>query len=77
MATNKKKDKKEEINPYNKIEDLVRERIFTLEMENSQLKQQLALSNAKLEIYERVAAVSNRETSIGFGPPISREGGND
>lgn len=62
---------------YDKIEQLVREKIYNLETENADLKQKLALVNAKLEVYERVASVSNRETSIGFGPPIRNEGGND
>lgn len=62
---------------YDKIEQLVREKIYNLETENADLKQKLALANAKLEVYERVASVSNRETSIGFGPPIRNEGGND
>ena len=64
-------------NEYDKIEQLVREKIYNLEQENADLKQKLALANAKLEVYERVANVSNRETSIGFGPPIRNEGGSD
>lgn len=31
---------------------------------------------AKLEIYERIASVSDSKVQLGFGPPISREGGN-
>ena len=53
---------------YDKIEQLVREKICNLETENADLKQQLALANAKLEVYERIANISNRETSVGFGP---------
>ena len=60
-----------------KLESIVMEKVFNLEQENADLKQKLALANAKLEVYERVANVSNRETSIGFGPPIRNEGGSD
>lgn len=62
-------------NEYDKIEKIVMEKVFELEAENARLKQSLALANAKLEVYERIATLSNRETSIGFGPPITNEGG--
>ena len=64
-------------NEYDKIEQLVREKIYNLKQENTDLRQKLALANAKLEVYERIANISNRETSIGFGPPIRNEGGSD
>lgn len=60
---------------YNKIEDIVREKVFKLETENSQLKSELALARAKLEVYERIATISNPKTTLGFGPPLIKEGG--
>lgn len=62
-------------NAYAKIENLVREKVFVLEAENAQLRTDLAMANAKLEIYERIASVSDSKVQLGFGPPISREGG--
>lgn len=62
-------------NPYDKIETLVMERIFALEAENAQLRNDLAIAQAKLEIYERIATVSDSKVQLGFGPPISKEGG--
>ena len=61
---------------YTKIENLVMEKVFVLEAENAQLRTDLAMANAKLEIYERIASVSNSKVQLGFGPPISKEGGN-
>ena len=61
---------------YNKIESIVMERLLVLEAENAQLKQELAMAQAKLEIYERIATVSDSKITLGFGPPISKEGGN-
>lgn len=63
-------------NAYAKIESLVMEKVFVLEAENAQLRTDLAMANAKLEIYERIASVSDSKVQLGFGPPISREGGN-
>ena len=57
-------------NAYNKIESLVMERLLVLEAENAQLKQELAMAQAKLEIYERIATVSDSKITLGFGPPI-------
>lgn len=71
MATEKEKSG----NAYAKIENLVMEKLFTLEAENSQLKTELAIANAKLEIYERIASVSDSKVQLGFGPPIMKEGG--
>lgn len=59
--------------PYNKIEQLVYEKIFSLENENSELRSSLALARAKLEVYERIATVTGSKSSLGFGPPIERE----
>ena len=61
---------------YAKIESLVMEKVFMLEAENAQLKTDLTIANAKLEIYERIASVSDSKVQLGFGPPISKEGGN-
>lgn len=60
---------------YNKLESMVIERIFALEAENSQLKSELALAQAKLSVYERLANISDEKKTLGFGPPISKEGG--
>lgn len=59
---------------YNKIESIVMEKVFSLESENAQLRTELALAKAKLEVYDRIASVSDSQKTIGFGPPI-REGG--
>ena len=58
---------------YAKIEALVMEKVFTLEAENAQLKNELAMANAKLEIYERIASVSDSKVQLGFGPPMIRD----
>ena len=63
--------KKEDI--YNKIEQIVMDKVFMLENENSQLKTELAYAKAKLEVYERIASVSDSKISLGFGPPIEKE----
>ena len=63
-------------NAYAKIENLVMEKVSVLEAENAQLKIDLAMANAKLEIYERIASVSDSKVQLGFGPPILKEGGN-
>ena len=57
---------------YNKIESIVMERIFSLENENAQLKNDLAIARAKLDVYERLANISGTKTQLGFGPPIDR-----
>lgn len=59
---------------YNKIESIVMEKVFSLESENAQLRTELALAKAKLEVYDRIASVSDSQKTIGFGPPM-REGG--
>lgn len=61
---------------YNKIESIIMERVFSLENENAQLRNDLAVAQAKLEVYERLANISGDKTQLGFGPPISKEGGN-
>lgn len=57
---------------YNKIESIVMERVFSLENENAQLRNDLAVAQAKLEVYERLANISGTKTQLGFGPPIDR-----
>ena len=64
-------------NAYNRIENIIIEKVVTLENENAQLKEELALVKAKLEVYERIANISDSKITLGFGPPIIREGGND
>ena len=58
----------------NKLEQIVMEKVITLENENAQLKNDLALANAKLEIYERLATITNTKATLGFGPPIEKGG---
>ena len=60
---------------YSKIESIVMEKVFSLEHENAQLKNDLAIAQAKLEVYERLANISGTKTQLGFGPPLDREGG--
>lgn len=58
---------------YSKIESIVMERVFSLENENAQLRNDLAIAQAKLDVYERLASISDSKTQLGFGPPINRE----
>lgn len=58
---------------YAKLESLVMERVFALEAENAQLRNDLAIAQAKLEIYERIATVSDSKVQLGFGPPMSKD----
>lgn len=57
---------------YSKIESIVMERVFSLENENAQLKNDLAVALAKLDVYERLANISGDKVQLGFGPPIDR-----
>ena len=57
---------------YSKIESIIMERVFSLENENAQLKNNLAIAQAKLEVYERLANISGDKIQLGFGPPIDR-----
>ena len=57
---------------YSKIESIVMEKVFSLENENAQLKNDLAIAQAKLEVYERLANISGDKIQLGFGPPIDR-----
>lgn len=72
MAT---RTKNTDPSPYEKIESIVMNRMFMLENENAQLKQELTTAKAKLEVYERLANISGAKTQLGFGPPLDREGG--
>lgn len=65
---------------YKKVYKIVTEKvnelektINILESENAQLKTELAVKNAKLEVYERLANISGTKSQLGFGPPIQRE----
>lgn len=57
-------------NPYEKIESIVMNKVFELENENTQLKMELSTAKAKLEVYERIASISNSKNTLGFGPPV-------
>ena len=56
---------------YNKIENIVLEKVFSLANENAQLRNDLAIAQAKLEVYERLANISGDKAQLGFGPPIN------
>lgn len=78
MATRVKESPEEEIelqNPYDKIEQIVMEKVFSLEAENAQLKSELSYVKAKLEVYEKITSISDSKMSLGFGLPINKEGG--
>ena len=60
-------------NPYDKIERIILSTVYELEDENKRLKESLAIANAKLEVYERLATVSDSKTSLGFGPPLIKD----
>ena len=64
---------KTENDAYNKIEDIVMNRVFTLENENTQLKNELLVAKAKLEVYERLANITGANTQLGFNPPLDKE----
>ena len=66
MATNKEA-------VYNKLEDIVINKVMILEKENAQLREELAIANAKLTVYERIASISDSKISLGFGPPTREE----
>ncbi len=66
MATRKQTNS----NPYEKIESIVMNKVFELENENTQLKMELSTAKAKLEVYERIASISDSKNTLGFGPPV-------
>lgn len=53
-------------NPYKELEHIVMEKVFSLESENTQLKQELAIAQAKLSIYEKLTNVSDSKMALGF-----------
>lgn len=60
---------------YNeKIENIIMERVYKLEEENEKLRFQLTAIQAKLEVYERIANLTDKDRSIGFESPIIKEG---
>ena len=69
MATSAKTENE----AYDKIEDIVMNRVLTLEDENTQLKNELLVAKAKLEVYERLANITGAKTQLGFNPPLDRE----
>lgn len=78
MAARVEKPSEEKIelpNPYNKIEQIVMEKVFSLEAENAQLKSELSYVKAKLEVYEKITNISDSKISLGFGTFINKEGG--
>jgi len=71
-------------NVYKKVYNIVTEKVTILEEnlnalknENMRLKNELAIANAKIDVYERITSVSDSKTALGFGPPIRREEGNE
>lgn len=70
MATRITKKDNNSYDVYSKIESIVMQRVFNLENENTQLKNELAIAKAKLEVYERIASISDSKNTLGFGPPI-------
>lgn len=60
-------------NAYARIEKMVVEKVITLENENAQLRSELAYTNAKLSVYERISTISDNKCQIGFGPPMEKE----
>ena len=51
------------------------EKVISLEAENTQLKSELAYTRAKLDVYERISSITDSKGTLGFGPPIIKEGG--
>lgn len=60
---------------YEKLEKIVMEKVISLETENTQLKSELAYTRAKLDVYERISSITDSKGTLGFGPPIIKEGG--
>ena len=56
---------------YEKLENIIMERVFSLENENAQLKQELTTARAKLSVYKRIATITNSKNTLGFEPPIT------
>lgn len=73
MATRIIKKDNNSYDVYSKIESIVMQKVFDLENENAQLKNELAIAKAKLEVYERIASISDSKNTLGFGPPIVKD----
>lgn len=63
MAT---KTEKEDV--YIKIENIITEKVFKLEQENTQLKEELNIAKAKLSVYEKIINISDSKMTLGFNP---------
>lgn len=61
MAT---KTEKEDV--YIKIENIITEKVFKLEQENTQLKEELNIAKAKLSVYEKIINISDSKITLGF-----------
>lgn len=59
----------------NKLENIINEKIMTLEVENAELKQELLLAQAKLSVYERLSTIVDDKKTLGFGPPLQEKTG--
>ena len=57
-------------NAYDKIENIIMEKVFSLERDNARLKSELDIATAKLEVYERIVNLTNSKIALGFEPPI-------
>lgn len=73
MATRIIKKDNNSYDVYSKIESIVMQKVFDLENENTQLKNELAIAKAKLEVYERIASISDSKNTLGFGPPTIKD----
>lgn len=58
---------------YDRLESIIMGKVFSLEAENVSLQNELSIAKAKLEIYERLASISNEKVQLGFGPPIIKD----
>lgn len=63
MAT---KTEREDV--YIKIENIITEKVFELEQENTQLKEELNIVKAKLSVYEKIINISDSKMTLGFNP---------
>ena len=63
MAT---KTEKEDV--YIKMENIITEKVFKLEQENTQLKEELNIAKAKLSVYEKIINISDSKMTLGFNP---------
>lgn len=63
MAT---KTEKEDV--YIKMENIITEKVFKLEQENTQSKEELNIAKAKLSVYEKIINISDPKMTLGFNP---------